>query len=253
MKNQTLRCKPASIAKTRWAAYAAAGAATALAGSNSAEAAIHYSGILDVPFPDNSRICYYFPLDKPGVSCALCHSIYTSNLDFGRFFLPFGIATAAFRGYGAPGGYYVSQLHLGRRISTGPFVGAPQFNYGGIFPHHRYGGGRGDWKKGSGFIGFRFNTGAGVQYGWVRIRVLSIGTCCPTNYSFIMHDYAYADPGEPLRAGEISSDNGAVEENSLGGLALGAVGLLVWRKSRSRTLGASPFQNETANDSKSLA
>ena len=38
------RCKPASIAKTRWVAYAAAGAATALAGSQSAEAAIHYSG-----------------------------------------------------------------------------------------------------------------------------------------------------------------------------------------------------------------
>ena len=38
------RCKPVSIAKTRWVAYAAAGAATALAGSQSAEAAIHYSG-----------------------------------------------------------------------------------------------------------------------------------------------------------------------------------------------------------------
>ncbi|HEX9254899.1 MAG TPA: hypothetical protein VF938_05115, partial [Candidatus Angelobacter sp.] len=40
MKN--VRRKPASIAKTRWAAYA---------GSNSLEAAIHYSGLLDVPFP----------------------------------------------------------------------------------------------------------------------------------------------------------------------------------------------------------
>ena len=41
----------------------------------------------------------------------------------------------------------------------GPFVGGPQFNYGGNFPHPRYGGGRGDWKKGSGFIGFRFKPG----------------------------------------------------------------------------------------------
>src|SRR5436190_16466589 len=61
------RCKPASIAKTRWVAYAAAGAATALAGSQSAEAAIHYSGRVDVLFTlgpaDN------FKPDRPGGSC----------------------------------------------------------------------------------------------------------------------------------------------------------------------------------------
>ena len=45
------RCKPASIAKTRWVAYAAAGAATALAGSQSAEAAIHYSGHCERAIP----------------------------------------------------------------------------------------------------------------------------------------------------------------------------------------------------------
>ena len=48
MKTKTRCSKHASIAKTRWAAYAAAGAATALAGSHSAEAAIHYSGPLNV-------------------------------------------------------------------------------------------------------------------------------------------------------------------------------------------------------------
>jgi len=50
MKMKTLRRKSASIAKTRWAAYAAASAATAFAGTKSAEAAIHYSGRLDVRF-----------------------------------------------------------------------------------------------------------------------------------------------------------------------------------------------------------
>ena len=58
-------------------------------------------------------------------------------------------------------------------------------------------------------------------------------------------DYAYADPGEPIFAGQRSSDEqardqgspdeGASDEGSLGGLALGAAGLLAWRKSRSRT------------------
>jgi hypothetical protein len=51
MKNKTLHSRPASIPKKRWAAYAAAGVATALAGSNSLEAAIHYSGFLNVTFP----------------------------------------------------------------------------------------------------------------------------------------------------------------------------------------------------------
>jgi hypothetical protein len=52
-------------------------------------------------------------------------------------------------------------------------------------------------------------------------------------------DYAFADPGEPIFAGQRSSDekapDQAVEQNSLGWLAVGAVGLLAWRKSRSRT------------------
>ena len=54
--------------------------------------------------------------------------------------------------------------------------------------------------------------------------------------SFILLDYAYADPGEGLRAGQTSegtlSDEQAPDQGSLGGLALGAVGLLAWRKSR---------------------
>ncbi len=63
-------------------------------------------------------------------------------------------------------------------------------------------------------------------------------------YRFGLLDYAYADPGEPIRAGQKSSaeqapdqgstDEQAPDEGSLGGLALGAVGLLAWRKNRSR-------------------
>ena len=63
------RCKPASIAKTRWIAYAAAGAATALAGSQSAEAAIHYSGPVNERFFVGSAVG--FTLDQPGDSFRL--------------------------------------------------------------------------------------------------------------------------------------------------------------------------------------
>jgi len=52
--------------------------------------------------------------------------------------------------------------------------------------------------------------------------------------AFKLIDYAYADPGEPIRAGQKSSDERAPDQGSLGSLAVGAVGLLAWRKSRSR-------------------
>jgi MYXO-CTERM domain-containing protein len=52
---------------------------------------------------------------------------------------------------------------------------------------------------------------------------------------FKLVDYAYADPGESIKAGQTSSDEQAPDEGSLGWLALGAVGLFAWRKSRSLT------------------
>jgi len=92
--------------------------------------------------------------------------------------------------------------------------------------------GHAQWTRGGyGYIGFRFNNGAGVQYGWARIRMTGYGRVS----AFKLVDYAYADPGESIKAGQTSSDEHAPDQGSLGWLALGAVGLLAWRKSRSRT------------------
>jgi hypothetical protein len=222
MKSNRVRSKPASIAKTRWVAYAAAGAATALAGSQSAEAAIHYSG------PVNERFFVgdadSFNLDQPGDFFRLSH--VGGFFGGGRFSIS-GIASDAFRGFwGLSSYHYASKLSLGQRISTGHFTsGYPGFLAGGY--EEQWG------KRGTGFIGFRFNNGAGVQYGWARIT-----TSGPAHDNLILLDYAYADPGERLRAGETSedtlSDEQSPDQGSLGGLALGAAGLLAWRKSRSR-------------------
>ena len=62
MKN--FRSKHASIATARWAAYTAAGVATALAGNQPVEASIHYSGRLDVPFQPNENMAQKFQLDQ---------------------------------------------------------------------------------------------------------------------------------------------------------------------------------------------
>ncbi len=60
-----------------------------------------------------------------------------------------------------------------------------------------------------GFIGFKFNNGSGDQYGWVRIKM---GQCYDNDFWLI--DYAYADPGEPIRAGQTSSNEMVPEESN---------------------------------------
>ena len=130
---------------------------------------------------------------------------------------------------------YVSKLSFGQKISVG------HFQYGGGVMAITGGGGFAQWNDpGVGFVGFRFNSGAGDQYGWARVRMGGN----EKNNGFKLIDYAYADPGEAIRAGEgipcgedgqDMSDEQGPDEGSLGGLALGAVGLLAWRKSRSQT------------------
>lgn len=221
MKINRLGSKPASIAKTRWAAYAAAGAATALAGSQSAEAAIHYSGLLNEQFPPNREKHKAFPLDQAGDSLRFVHTTFCPAASFSIN----GIVSVAFRGYA---GYLVSKLSFGQNISRGEFVTESN----GLMAIDRtcitYGA---PWNDGgTGYVGFRFNNGAGIQYGWARV-IAEFDAI-----AFRVADYAYADPGEPIRAGQrSSSDEQAPDQGSLGWLALGAAGLLAWRKSRSRT------------------
>ena len=84
-----------------------------------------------------------------------------------------------------------------------------------------------------GFVGFKFNNGAGPQFGWARVRISS---WFPGGYAFRVLDFAYGDPGKRITAGEgiprgneddqDISDDQAPDEGSLGGLALGAVALL---------------------------
>jgi hypothetical protein len=58
-----------------------------------------------------------------------------------------------------------------------------------------------------------------------------------SRFSFTVLDYAWADPGEPIKTGQTSSSGTVIpEESSLGGLALGAVGITLWRRRRKRSL-----------------
>ena len=234
MKTRPSRRQTAKVSHSRWLAYATASAATALAGSNSAEAAIHYSGIVREHFPPDKDKIMRFPLDQAGDSLLFGRSNYArfQNRYDGAFFTCFGIASGAFRGPHASGDAYyayVSKLRFGENIAAGNFtyrryVGYGVLAFGSFNPSSQ-------WRdRGTGFVGFRFNSGAGIQYGWARVRMVGD----PEN-AFAVVDYAYADPGERIRAGQKSENEMVTDEGSLGWLAFGAAGLLAWRKSRSRT------------------
>jgi hypothetical protein len=235
MKTRPSRRQKAKVSHARWIAYATAGAATALTASHSAEAGIHYQ-VVNKKFQPNSNKEKWFQLDQPGDSIYFKHDLLSLSAAFNIR----GIATAAFRGLPGTSKYssaFVSKLSFGESIAAGHFT-----HDGGILADEGYG----QWTSpGMGFVGFTFNNGAGIQYGWARVRMGVPPHDGIGGWGFKVLDFAYADPRERITAGEgipgggeydqdINDDPGPYE-GSLGGLVLGAVGLLAWRKSRSRT------------------
>jgi hypothetical protein len=216
------------VSHSRWLAYATAGAATALAGSNSAEGAIHYSGLVNEVFPPHVDKIKTFQLDQPGDYFTLSHHSSAAEVRI------VGIASAGAREFEYIDIFCASKLHRGQTISSASFGRNSAF----MAINCDFG----TWTDpGIGFIGFGFNSGAGTQHGWARVGMAG----CDRNNGFKLIDYAYADPGERIRAGQgiprggedgqDMSDEQGPAEGSLGWLAVGAVGLLAWRKSRSRT------------------
>lgn len=222
--------KITSITSGRWTAYAAAAAASTFAAAHSAEATIHYSGLINQRIGGRDRAIFH--LDPAGGTFVVSHF----NFVYGSSSVPNG-GVAGFGVYapmsasvnGLSGGCRnnnpcVSKLAQHDPISAQPFIsrgGTLAWEYDGS--HRSYYGQFLD--RGYGLVGFKFNNGAGVQYGWVRVRMEG-----GHNHMFSIVDYAYGDPGEPVLAGQRGPNTFAPELESLGGLALGAVGLLAWRR-----------------------
>lgn len=226
----------AEIPAARWLAYATAGAATAVACVPCAKADIHH---VDVNQPMNgfgnnpgNYIVRQYQLE-PGAYLNFLHATNSTGTGgfAGFYFGTNGALSAQFIGVaGTFGGnpyHYVGKLNFGANISLGNFLPNVVGKYnplatGGGYPNSQ-------WTSiGSGYIGFRFDLGNGVQYGWAQLNM----TTGPRLNAYTIIDYAYADPGETLVAGQVP------EPGSLGLLAFGAVGLLLWRQKRTNSENA---------------
>lgn len=223
------RRKFASVAASRWTAYATAGAATAVAGIHSAEADIHYSGVLNSVFnaATSSSVIKTFNLDNNAVLRFVhTRATYSHPASHGQalFRIQGAAVSNMFRGVAIGSYRYPAKLGSNVQVSGGAFAGF-NGNFFATLAFHA-GGGASQWlAAGTGFIGFRFNNGGGIEYGWARVTMDG----APGN-SFKLVDYAWADPGTAIRTGQTSA--AVPEPGSLGLLAVGAAGLLAWRKRR---------------------
>lgn len=208
-----------------------AGAASAIAGATSAEAEIHYSGIINQHLAGPTFKSAMLPLDT-GIT-----------LTFGQAsgFADIKINDGSNGAFVAPPQFYtslrVSNLSRGVPLSRqvfrdSCFGSSTTFTCRANAIIGEAGSTSGQFnQRGTGFIGFEFNRGAGVQYGWARIK-----TTGDPDYKLIIVDYAWGDPGQRIKTGQKAAQQASTESKpdlgSLGLLALRATGLITWRQGR---------------------
>src|SRR5437773_5501374 len=148
------------ISETRWLAYATAGVASAFGLSASAEAEIHYSGNVSIKLAGNAQAS--LPLSN-GASLVFENIFGGSTFLQDFYFLMKGVisgsARESFR-------HWLSNLPPRENVSAGNFYSvACDPDHGVIFENFSDGNFE-PYYGTRGYIGFRFDTGNGAQYGW---------------------------------------------------------------------------------------
>ncbi len=236
------RQKKNILDKARWAGYAAAGAAAFGAGEV-ADAAIVHSGVLNI---DLAGAAGNIDLDGDGVNDIFLSNPVNSATTIGGGSYPVAGAgfvaqgnnivgtgttattvansNAGIAGFTGAFGYpYAYNIPVGAAID-----GALSFLPAGTLAFVSYANNGGSSQFAvqgqQGIIGVEFDIGGNTHYGWIRVENR---TGVPTHL-FTLVDFAYEDqPNTAINAGAIP------EPGSLGLLALGATGLLGWRRRRS--------------------
>jgi hypothetical protein len=219
-----------SISTGRWTAYMAAAAASTFAGAGSADAEIHYSGNVSIKLTGNAQAS--LPLSN-GASLFFENTFGGSTFvqDF-KFRIVGVISGSARSAYSESAVVFVSNLPRGVNVSDGRFGSVAGRPVGILISNWSDGQFTPIGGSGRGFVGFRFNTGNGIQYGWARIRTRNDNN---NRIHDLIKDYAWGDPGDVILTGQTQSLEPAKVNSvsgSLGLLAFGAQGLDAWRLQR---------------------
>lgn len=231
--------------KARWAGYAAAGAMTVAAAQDAADAGIVYSGPLHHKVDGTGRgpSGDFFPIDFDNDALPDFKLNHHETSGFasasglvrnGNWCLVAGFRTfvPSINTYFIYADRLVDQDNIKNRtfyvftslgypisffnaiMASGPGFDNSRFLVPGV--------------DGEGYVGFMFDVGQGSQYGWAKVRMDGP----ENNNTFTVLGYAFAGPGEEILAGQVP------EPGSLGLLATGAAGLLLWRRLRHRGTAA---------------
>ena|GEM_PF-1057785 len=217
-----------SITNGRWTAYAAAAAASTFAGAGSTDAEIHYSGEVSIELTGNAQAS--LPLSN-GASLIFQNIFISPSQQTFTFVLKGAIAGSA-RGYFQFFSHVlISNLPPRNNVSAGRFFSiADNGNHGDLISTSLYGPFSPYFGPNRGFVGFRFNTGNGTQYGWARIYTKLDSN---NHVHDLIKDYAWGDVGDAILTGQKHSLQPAQADlvaGSLGLLAFGAQGLDAWRR-----------------------
>ena len=156
------RTKSLTLSNSRWLAYATAGIASGFGLASAAEGEIHYSGLVNVKMGGVQMAT--LPLTG-GASLQFFIYDLGSGSDYASatFAIPGAESAAARRSFFGQ----VEDVKNGSPVSLGPFTSVPRrgnirskYDHQSTFVRH-----------GGGFIGFRFNIGNGIQYGWARLKL----------------------------------------------------------------------------------
>jgi hypothetical protein len=182
----------------------AAAAAAAVAGTQQADGAVVYSGVVNIPIPDTTA-GVYLDVDTGANATAPFAGWDLNPYSAGRQFF----TTGAGAGVAATGGV-LTNFAPGATIDSSLAYGKENFTTGADMANFPAGS--------TGIVGFHTD---GNLFGWMRFTSAAAGS------PGTIVDYALENvAGTSILAGA----NGVPEPGSMGLLALGAAGLATWRR-----------------------